>query len=175
MLTQHLIQESPIRLSVLRTESEPFPPVSRHENIRSVPAGLEQSTSQEEEMRKTQRMATRLTAALGTAALLATAVAAPAAAGQAHVNPATGKLRQPTPAEAKAVADAFRALVARSATRSMVGTQVTEHADGSVSALLGPETLNVWTVSVNADGSLSQMCVEGNAAVQQGAPALEEK
>lgn len=127
-------------------------------------------------MRKTQRMASRLTAALGTAALLATVVAAPAAAGQAHVNPANGALRQPTPAEAKAVADAFRALVARSATRSVVGTQVTEHPDGSRSAFLGPETLNIWTVSVNADGSLSQMCVEGgNAAAQQGAPALEEK
>lgn len=126
-------------------------------------------------MRKTQRMASRLTAALGTAALLATVAATPAAAGQAHVNPANGKLRQPTPAEAKAVADAFRALVARSV-RSTVDTQVTEHADGSLSALLGPETLNVWTVSVNEDGSLSQMCVEGgNTAVQQGAPALEEK
>lgn len=127
-------------------------------------------------MRKTQRMASRLTAALGAAALLATVAAAPAAAGQAHVDPASGKLRQPTPAEAKAVADAFRSLVSRSAARSVVGTQVTEYPDGSRSALLGPETLNVWTVSVNADGSLSQMCVEGgNAAVQQGAPALEEK
>lgn len=125
-------------------------------------------------MRKTQKLASRLTAALGTAALLVTVTAAPAAAGQAHVH-ANGKLRQPTPAEAKAVADAFRALMARSA-RSAVGTQVTEHADGSLSALLGPETLNVWMVNVNADGSLSQVCVEGaNAAVQQGAPALEEK
>jgi hypothetical protein len=124
-------------------------------------------------MRTTQRMASRLTAALGVASLLV--AAAPAAAGQAHVNPANGKLRQPTPAEAKAVADAFRSLVARSM-RSAVANQVTEHADGSRSAFLGPETLNVWTVSVNADGSLNQMCVEGgNAAVQQGAPALEEK
>lgn len=126
-------------------------------------------------MRNTQRMASRLTAALGAAVLMTTVAAAPAAAGQAHINPANGKLRQPTPAEAKAVADAFRALVSRSA-RSMVANQVTEHADGSLSALLGPETLNVWTVSVNADGSLNQVCVEGaNAAVQQGAPALEEK
>jgi hypothetical protein len=120
-------------------------------------------------------MASRLTAALGAAVLMTTVAAAPAAAGQAHVNPANGKLRQPTPAEAKAVADAFRTLMTRSA-RSTVAAQVTEHADGSRSALLGPETLNVWTVSVNEDGSLSQMCVEGgNAAVQQGAPALEEK
>jgi hypothetical protein len=126
-------------------------------------------------MRKTQRMASRLTAALGVAVLMTTVAAAPAAAGQAHVNPANGKLRQPTPAEAKAVADAFRALVSRSM-RSAVANQVTEHADGSLSAFLGPETLNVWTVSVNADGSLHQMCVEGgNAVVQQGAPALEEK
>jgi hypothetical protein len=126
-------------------------------------------------MKKMHEKASRLTAALGTAALLTTLVAAPAAAGQAHVNPANGKLRQPTPAEAKAVADAFRSLMTRSG-RSMVATQVTEHTDGSRSAFLGPETLNIWTVSVREDGSLNQMCVEGgNAAVQQGAPALEEK
>lgn len=125
-------------------------------------------------MRKMHERALRLTTALGAAVLL-TVSAAPAAAGQAHVNPANGKLRQPTPAEAKAVADAFRALIAQS-TRSAVANQVTEHADGSLSAVLGPETLNVWMVSVNADGSLNQVCVEGgNAAVQQGAPALEEK
>lgn len=127
-------------------------------------------------MRKTQKMASRLTAALGAAVLMTAVAAAPAAAGQVHVNPANGKLRQPTPAEAKMVADAFRALVTRSAVGNQATGQVTEHPDGSRSAFLGPETLNVWTVSVNADGSLNQVCVEGgNAAVQQGAPALEEK
>jgi hypothetical protein len=106
------------------------------------------------------------------AALMTTVAASPAAAGQAHVDGA-GKLRQATPAEVKAVADAVRALFARSA----VSAQVTEHADGSSSAKIGPEALNVWVATINADGSIKQTCVEGtNAATAvQGAPALEVK
>lgn len=134
-------------------------------------------------MRNQQRKASgvRWLAALGAVALLAagagSAAAGPAQSGEAHMqgvqvhtDPATGKLRQPTPAEVKALADAFRAKVARSAQ----GVQVTEHADGSVSAALGPEALNVWVATVNPDGSISQACIEGGAAIPV-APALEEK
>lgn len=125
----------------------------------------------------------RWIAALGTVALLAvgagSAVAGPVEKGgarmqgvQAHVD-AAGKLRQPNPAEVKAIADAFRSIMGRSAAQ---GIQVTEYADGSVSAKLGPETLNIWVATVNADGSISQACVEGiNAAATAVAPALEEK
>ena len=111
-------------------------------------------------------------AAVGTAALLTPAATAPAAAGQAHVDN-RGKLRQATPAEVKAVADAVRALFARSA----VSPQVTEHPNGSVSARIGPEALNVWVATVGPDGTLHQTCVEGaNAAsTLQAAPALEVK
>lgn len=123
-------------------------------------------------MRNTQRKASsvRWIAALGAAALL---TAGPVAAGQAHVDKASGKLRQPTPAEAKALADSVRALFAR----SMAAPQVTEHADGSLSANLGPDSLNVWVVTLNEDGSLNQQCVEGSNAANalQAAPALEEK
>jgi hypothetical protein len=135
-------------------------------------------------MRNQQRKTSgvRWIAALGAVTLLAvgaaSAVAAPAEKGaaqiqgmQVHVDPATGKIRQPTSSEVKALADAFRATMAA---RSVQGAQVTEHADGSVSATLGPEALNVWVATVNADGSISQACVEGGAAAP-AAPALEEK
>lgn len=125
----------------------------------------------------------RWIAALGAVALLAvgagSAVAGPVEKDgaqmqgvQAHVD-AAGKLRQPNPAEVKAIADAFRSIMGRSAAQ---GVHVTEYADGSVSAKLGPEALNIWVATVNADGSISQACVEGiNAAATAVAPALEEK
>jgi hypothetical protein len=92
---------------------------------------------------------------------------------QAHVDGA-GQLRQPSAAEIKAYADAVRTLFA---TRSAAAAQVVQHGDGSVSATLGPESLNVWVATIGADGALHQVCVEGaNAAgAVQGAPALEVK
>ena len=122
----------------------------------------------------------RWIAALGAVTLLAVGAGSAAAAEkgaapvqglQAHVDSA-GKLRQPSPAEVKALTDAFRSIVGRS---SAQGVQVTEHADGSVSALLGPEALNIWVATINADGSISQACVEGLNAAAVAAPALEEK
>lgn len=123
----------------------------------------------------------RWIAALGAVTLLAVGAgsavagqknAAPIQGMQAHVD-AAGKLRQPNPAEVKALADAFRSIMGRSVAQ---GVQVTEHADGSASARLGAEALNIWVATVNADGSISQTCVEGiNAAATAGAPALEEK
>jgi len=110
---------------------------------------------------------------------LLTAVAGQAGKGaqvqgvQVHVDPATGQVRQPSAAEVKALADAVRVLFGRSAQ----GVQVTEHADGSLSARMGPESLNVWVATIGPDGSLRQACVEGaNAAgALQAAPALEVK
>lgn len=133
-------------------------------------------------MRNQQRKTSgaRWIAALGTVALLAGAASAVAAPGakapaeatgmQVFIDPASGKIRQPTPAEVKALVDAFRAQVGRSAQ----GVQVTEHADGSMSARLGVEALNVWIATVNPDGSVSQACIEGGHAAP-AAPALEEK
>lgn len=93
---------------------------------------------------------------------------------QAHVDPATGQLRQPSASEVKALADAVRALFAA---RSVQAAQVTEHPDGSISAALGPESLNVWVATIGADGALHQVCVEGAGAAGavQGGPALEVK
>ena len=123
---------------------------------------------------------------LGTAVLLA--LAGTAAAGQAatqqkvvpvqgvqaHVDPATGALRQPSPAEVKALVDAARTLFAA---RMAQSTKVATHSDGSISAKLGADALNVWVATVAADGSIRQQCVEsaGAAAAAQSAPALEVK
>jgi hypothetical protein len=131
---------------------------------------------------KTKASSVRWVAALSAVGLLAfagTAVAGQAGKGvqvqgvQVHVDPATGQVRQPSAAEVKALADAVRALFGRSAQ----GVQVTEHADGSLSARMGPESLNVWVATIGPDGSLRQTCVEGaNAAgALQAAPALEVK
>lgn len=131
---------------------------------------------------ETKASGVRWVAALTTVGLLAfagTAVAGQAGKGvqvqgvQVHVDPATGQVRQPSAAEVKALADAVRALFGRSAQ----GVQVTEHADGSLSAKMGPESLNVWVATIGPDGSLRQTCVEGaNAAgALQAAPALEVK
>lgn len=77
---------------------------------------------------------------------------------QVAIDPVTGKLRQPTPAEAKALANAFRSM----ASRSMVGaSEVTQSPDGTLIATTGPEFLNTLLASVGADGSLAQACVEG--------------
>lgn len=129
----------------------------------------------------------RKATALGAVSLLGLAGAAGAAAAgqaaaagetapvqgvQAHVDPATGQLRQPTSAEVKAFSDAVRALFAQ---RVATAAQVTQHADGSISAALGPESLNVWVATVGVDGSLHQVCVEGAGAAGAAAPALEVK
>ena len=111
-------------------------------------------------------------AAAGQAAREAAPVQGAQAGMQAHVNPATGELRQPTSAEVKAFADAVRTLFAK---RVATAAQVTRHADGSISASLGPESLNVWVATIGADGSLRQVCVEGAGAAGAAAPALEVK
>jgi len=132
---------------------------------------------------ETKASGVRWVAALTVVGLLAfagTAVAGQAGKGvqvqgvQVHVDPATGQVRQPSPSEVKALADAVRALFAA---RSVQAAQVNTHADGSVSAKLGPESLNVWVATVGPDGSLRQVCVEGAGAAGavQGGPALEVK
>lgn len=111
--------------------------------------------------------------ALAGSAMAGQAAGAASQGVQAHVDPATGQLRQPDAAEAKALADALRARFA--SVRSVRAAQVTQHPDGSISATLGPESLNVWVVTVGADGSLNPVCIEGAGAAPQGGQALEVK
>lgn len=130
-------------------------------------------------MMKMQRRGVRIVA-LGLAVAFALGLAAaPVFAGgakapnglQVAIDPATGKIRQPTAAESRALAGPF---TAKSATAAPVFTQ---WADGTISMVLTEEYLNVWLVGVNADGSASQVCVDGSAAgsAQFAAPALEDK
>lgn len=134
------------------------------------------------------------TLALGTLTILA--LAAPAAAAQKDkapgrhrveaeapaqgmmvaIDPATGKVRQPTAAEAQALTSQVKAMMTAKAAASS-GPQVTTYADGSMSAVLPADYLNVWMVQLNADGTTSQICVDGaNAAtIQPATPAFEEK
>src|SRR5687768_15173142 len=119
--------------------------------------------------RKTTTLGAVLLVALAGSAMAGQATEEAALQGvQAHVD-AAGQLREPNAAEVKALADALRA---RFAARSVKAAQVTQHADGSISATLGPESLNVWVATVGPDGSLHQVCVEGAGAAPQGSPAL---
>lgn len=129
-------------------------------------------------MTKMQRRGVRIVA-LGLAVLALGLAAAPAMAGgakapnglQVAIDPATGNVRQPTAAESRALAGR---LTAKSATTA---PQFTQWADGTISMVLTEEYLNVWLVGLNADGSVSQACVDGyNAGSTQFAtPVMEEK
>jgi len=126
------------------------------------------------------RTQSRIFAALALAAVIALGLAAPAAAGdqkaprgglQAAIDPATHQLREPTAAEAAA-------LVAQSGmmTRAAGAPQVTKFADGTISAVLGTDYLNVWLAAIDANGSMGQVCVNGaDAATVNPTPAMEEK
>jgi hypothetical protein len=130
-------------------------------------------------MTKMQRRGVRIIAlglaaafALGLAAAPAMAAGAKAPNGlQVAIDPATGKIRQPTAAESRALAGQPAAKAATSAPQFM------QFADGTISMVLTEEYLNVWLVGRNADGSAGQVCVDG-AAVGSGqfaGPAMEEK
>jgi len=123
-------------------------------------------------MMKLQKRGARL-AALGLAGTFALGLAAaPAFAGgmQVAIDPATGKIRQPTAAESRALSAPFM-------TKAATGVpQLMQWADGTKSMALTEDYLNVWLVQLNADGSANQVCVDGaNASLQSIAPALEEK
>ena len=76
---------------------------------------------------------------------------------QVAIDPATGKLRQPTAAESKALSDAFRSMIGRS---GLTEGEIVQSADGTMIVTAGPEFLNVWLAAVDGNG-LAQVCVEG--------------
>jgi hypothetical protein len=131
-------------------------------------------------MTKLQKRGGRI-AALGLAATFALGLTtAPAFAGekvratangmQVAIDAATGKIRQPTAAESRALSASVQT---KSAT---AGPTFTTWPDGTISAVLTSDYLNVWLVNLNADGSANQVCVDGASADStQVAPALEEK
>ncbi len=132
-------------------------------------------------MTKLQRRGVRIVA-LGLAVAFALGLAAaPVFAGgakapnglQVAIDPATGQIRQPTAAESRALAGMSMSMT-KAATSEL---QVTQWADGTLSAVLTEDYLNVWLVGLDANGSAAQVCVDGYAAgsTQLAAPAMEEK
>lgn len=131
------------------------------------------------------RLPSKIFAALGLAATIAFGLAVPASAGderaprggsraglQVAIDPVTHEIRQPTAAEAQALI-----AMARTMTKSAGEPDITTYADGTISAVLGADYLNVWLAAVDARGSMYQVCVDGaNAATANpAAAALEEK
>ena len=120
-----------------------------------------------------------------TAAAPADAAKAPAAtpaeiAGQAgmkaYIDPATGKLREPTAEDAAAVAAA--AAKSRQAQAARPEPVVVQHASGMVSAELGEEYMEDVVVRKNADGTLAFQCVPRSRTekvlTKPGSPAKPE-
>lgn len=128
-------------------------------------------------------------AALGLATATVLSLAAPALAGEAKpakspaqkpagsgliaaIDPATGKLRQPTAAESKALVAGVQEMM-----KSSAPLQVKQFADGSMHVDLGSSFLNISLAQVQPDGSIRQFCVDSpdTANAVLNAPALEEK
>lgn len=134
-------------------------------------------------MRNTHKRTFRL-AAMGLAAAAVLGLAAPALAGEEPgvkaptstlltAIDASGRFRQPTPAEAKELIKGVAAL-----TKSADGLPVTYWADGTMSMDLGGAFMHVWVAYAGADGSLHNACVEGPEAAEAlltPVPAAEEK
>jgi hypothetical protein len=119
-------------------------------------------------------LALGLTAAAAAGELKAqkTAVRAAGNGMQVAIDPATGKIRQPTAEEMRSLAAAL------GTNKSLANLQMKEYADGTLSVTLDESFLNVWVARIGADGTLSQVCVpasEADAAMNGSTPALEEK
>ena len=128
-------------------------------------------------------------AALGLAAATVLSLAAPAFAGEkpavrkghgagnglmAAIDPATGKLRQPTAAESKALATGVTSLLKTSASP----LQAKQTPDGTLSVDLGTSFLNISIAQVGADGTLQQICLDNAAdanALVTATPLFEDK
>ena len=102
--------------------------------------------------------------------------AAPGQGMMVAIDPATGKIRQPTAAETQSLSSQVKAMMTTKAAVSS-DPQLTTYADGTMSAVIPPGYLNVWMVQLNADGTTSEICVDGAHAanVQPATPAFEEK
>jgi hypothetical protein len=129
-------------------------------------------------------------AALGLAAATVLCLAAPAHAAKARrakapapvansglmvaVDPATGKIRQPTAAESKALVAGIQEMTKASA----VKPELKQFADGTMSVDLSSSFLNISMAQVQPDGSVREVCVDSAAdasAVLTAAPAFEDK
>jgi hypothetical protein len=91
----------------------------------------------------------------------------------AAVEPATGKLRQPTAAENKALAEGVQAMF-----KSSAPLQVKRFADGTRSIELGTSFLNISVAQVEPGGKLRQICIDNAqsaGALANPTPTVEDK
>jgi hypothetical protein len=129
-------------------------------------------------------------AALGLAAATVLSLATPAYAAKARrakapapaatsgmmiaIDPATGKIRQPTAAESKALVAGIQEMTKASA----VEPELKQFSDGTMSVDLSSSFLNISMAQVQPDGSIREVCVDSAAdanAVLTAAPAFEDK
>ena len=112
-----------------------------------------------------------LTCAMVLVCLAITASAQTAAAGRAHGNDSvstvqvagqtvaidrqTGRLRQPTPEEARALAAGLKAML----NRSTDGLTVVQHANGAKSVDLQGRFQSISVAKVDSDGKVAERCV----------------
>lgn len=81
---------------------------------------------------------------------------------QVSIDPKTGRLRPPTPAEAKALAAAFQKAFAPN---RLASKQVVVHKDasGMMTAQVDFSLLDQYVVEVQEDGTVVSRCVDGNS------------
>ncbi len=92
------------------------------------------------------------------------------------VDPATGRLRQPTAAEARELA----AQLAQKLRRTGPPPEPVLHRDGMLSLVLGLDYLDFMVATLDPAGNVTTACVEGSEmtsalGLAPAAPALEEK
>ena len=115
-----------------------------------------------------RRPASEIAARQDTASLPSVPAAAPTAAGRARIqvelDPDTDRLRPPTPAQRKSLADALRHQF-RSAPRAP-----SYFPDGTISVVVATERLNFSVAQVNEQGLPEMSCVSG---LEQAVSILE--
>jgi hypothetical protein len=129
-------------------------------------------------------------AALGLAAATVLSLATPAYAAKTRrakapspaaasgmmvaIDPATGKIRQPTAAESKALVAGIQEMTKA----SLAQPELKQFSDGTMSVDLSSSFLNISMAQVQPDGSIREVCVDSAAdanAVLTAAPAFEDK
>jgi hypothetical protein len=94
-------------------------------------------------------------------------------AQSAAIDPATGKLRQPTAAENRALVQGLETML-----KSSAPLPVKRFADGTKSISLGTSFLNVSVAQVQPDGRLAQVCIDNlqsAGALMNPKPVSEDK
>ena len=98
----------------------------------------------------------------------------PVAGMQVAIDAKTGRLRQPTAAEAQQLLGGLRGMLKASPRPTVAEV----HKDGTLSLVLGDEYLSFSLAKVGADGALVQACVDSVPAAEAfliGGGAAEEK